>query len=165
MTMKTCGRCSELKAVFNFSKDKSKKDGFQNYCKQCASIAHSKYRNENAQLLATKKKDWRQSNIDHVTSQKNTYYKNNPDKYAAANARRRSLKVQSTPLWADNYVISGMYELATIFKRSGITLHVDHIVPLNSDVVCGLHCESNMQLLTASDNISKGNRHWPDMWQ
>jgi hypothetical protein len=55
-----------------------------------------------------------------------------------------------------------MYQLATIFNRTGMNLQVDHIVPLQSDLVCGLHCEANLQLLPASDNISKGNRHWPD---
>lgn len=33
-----------------------------------------------------------------------------------------------------------------------------------SKKVCGLHCEANLRALPAVDNISKGNRHWPDMW-
>jgi len=35
--------------------------------------------------------------------------------------------------------------------------HVDHIVPLVSQLVCGL------QILDAKANIEKGNRSWPDM--
>lgn len=37
------------------------------------------------------------------------------------------------------------------------------LVPLHSKVVCGLHCEYNLQILEAKKNIGKGNRHWPDM--
>lgn len=43
-------------------------------------------------------------------------------------------------------------------------------MPLKNCVVCGeefkargLHCEDNLQILPALDNLSKGNRHWPDM--
>ena len=42
-------------------------------------------------------------------------------------------------------------------------LHVDNIVPLKSAIVCGLHWEGNLQLLTSVENIKKGNRTWPDM--
>lgn len=42
-------------------------------------------------------------------------------------------------------------------------MHVDHIVPLQSDSVCGFHTEQNLQLLVASDNSMKGNHWWPDM--
>jgi hypothetical protein len=48
-------------------------------------------------------------------------------------------------------------------KAAEMGLTVDHVVPLKSPLVCGLHCEANLELIPANDNFRKGNRHWPDM--
>ena len=37
-------------------------------------------------------------------------------------------------------------------------MNVDHIYPLKSDWVCGLHTLENLQYLTALENSAKGNR-------
>lgn len=55
--------------------------------------------------------------------------------------------------------IALFYEIARKEKeRTGRNVHVDHIYPLNSNLVCGLHVEDNLQLLFASDNIAKRNK-------
>lgn len=90
----------------------------------------------------------------------------NPDRRIAHKAKHRATKLNATPVWANHFFILEAYDLAN--RRSKITgfkWHVDHAVPLISDKVCGLHCEQNLQVIPAFTNMSKNNRHWPDMWE
>lgn len=88
----------------------------------------------------------------------------NPDKHAAKEARRRAAKLRATPAWADQNAIAELYRMASEESlRTGVPMHVDHIVPLKSRHVCGLHCEANLQVLPALSNLSKSNRFWPGM--
>lgn len=83
------------------------------------------------------------------------------------NARRHARKKMAySPFDKELFqlVESEVYELAVIrTSMTGILHEVDHIVPLTSAVVCGLHNEHNLRVLSASMNRSKGNRYWPDM--
>lgn len=89
----------------------------------------------------------------------------NKDKLAAKAAARRALKMQATPAWADVDAIGAFYaEARRLTRETGIAHHVDHIVPLKSKLVCGLHCEANLQVLPGAANLSKGNRVWPNMF-
>lgn len=73
-------------------------------------------------------------------------------------AKRNAVKLRAIPAWADLDAIAEVYQEATYHQ-----LHVDHIVPLQSKRVCGLHVWDNLQLITPSENFAKSNRSWPDM--
>jgi hypothetical protein len=49
-------------------------------------------------------------------------------------------------------------------KRLGEDVHIDHIVPICSPYVCGLHVPWNLQILDARTNLAKSNSWWPDSW-
>jgi hypothetical protein len=123
----------------------------------------SVYRQANKEAIAAYQRAYREANQEVLREREKAYKKANPHIFNALAAKRKANKLMATPAWADLEAIKGIYELAAIVNRTSKDIHVDHIVPLQSDLVCGLHCEANLQLMAASDNISKGNRQWPDM--
>lgn len=76
-----------------------------------------------------------------------------------SHARRLILMKLATPRWADMDAIMSVYlERDRVTEESGVRHHVDHIVPIQHHLVCGLHCEANLRVITARDNIAKNNR-------
>ena len=87
-----------------------------------------------------------------------------PAQRRASSARHNVEKLQASPSWAIKFYIDGAYEIAALrTKITGFAWEVDHIVPLRSKLVCGLHVIDNLRVIPRTQNRAKGNRHWPDM--
>jgi hypothetical protein len=94
------------------------------------------------------------------------YKKENAAKVLAINAQRKAQKMHATPGWTNHTAVGEFYSFAAIKTRmTGVPYQVDHIVPLKSPLVCGLHTHYNLQVIPAKENQSKKNYHWPDMWE
>ncbi|MDP3939632.1 MAG: hypothetical protein Q8R92_16065 [Deltaproteobacteria bacterium] len=107
-------------------------------------------------------KAWREANPEKWADVKRRWRKSNPGKVVASNTARQERT--ATPAWANEFFIEEIYELAQLRTRlTGYEWHVDHVVPLRSKIVCGLHVEFNLRVIPAVHNLAKGNRHWPDM--
>jgi len=85
--------------------------------------------------------------------------KANPHIANASTAMRRAQKKHANMKWANPFFIREAYDLAKLrTKATGFEWEVDHIYPLQSDFVCGLHVEFNLQVIPAVVNQAKGNK-------
>lgn len=76
-----------------------------------------------------------------------------PGRKNADTAKRRALKLQRTPAWAN------LDQIKKIYESCPFGYHVDHIIPLQGKTVSGLHIETNLQYLKAKDNLKKSNHY------
>lgn len=81
-----------------------------------------------------------------------------PGKVMAYVIGRRKTRKEATPPWVNMEAVNAIYrEARRLQSEDGVPRHVDHIVPLKHPLVCGLHVEYNLQILTADDNMAKKN--------
>lgn len=116
------------------------------------------WKSTNPDKNAEIKQAWKQANPDAVAAERKRWKANNPGTLRAQKAKRRAAKLQATPAWANSAAIVSIYEDAARLRSAGHDVHVDHIIPLINDLVCGLHVEHNLQILSAKENCSKSNR-------
>lgn len=173
-----CSACGEEKPREEFYKDKRRKDGLHSRCKVCHlkavrrwqrehpekvvaavrkwqasheeqySEARRLYRAKNREKISEEYKHWREANPNYHRK----WAQDNRTKRRASCAKYKATKLQATPQWADLDAIQQVYAMCP----DG--WHVDHIVPLQGQYVCGLHVAENLQHLPAPENIRKGNR-------
>lgn len=175
--MKKCKRCLAEKAFNLFRPDPRYKDGFGSWCIECHRQRNAEWAKENLKRLSKKAADWRVANLETARAANRKYKKrnkerlqkehaiwaqNNRDKRRQSIAKRKAARLRATPKWANQVAIAAIYREAT--SRDG-RWHVDHIVPLQSRWVSGLHCEANLQIILGSENESKRNFWWPHMFE
>lgn len=99
-----------------------------------------------------KKYDCRECHLSSVRK----WHKETPQGIESKATHRRLRKLgekRAMPPWANRR------EIAKIYREARLQgLQVDHVVPLKGELVCGLHVESNLQLMSAEENIRKNNK-------
>ena len=114
--------------------------------------------------------EYQRNNPDVYRKAGKKYRAANPDKQCAKAAKRRSRLLKATPQWTlddewEQFYLAEIYHLASLRTSVlGKLFHVDHMVPLTSELVCGMHVSYNLQVLLGKENSAKRNYYWPDMW-
>lgn len=102
---------------------------------------------------------YRAANPDIVRNAQKRWFAENPGANAHHVGLRSGRTSQATPAWADIEAIKKIYrQSADLTKSTGIQHHVDHYYPLRGRLVCGLHNEFNLQVITAAENQAKHNK-------
>jgi hypothetical protein len=159
----TCIPCMKLRKsnyYFDNKEEISKKQS--EYQKNSLKVKayQAAYFQKNKEVNARATKKWRDNHpLQHqqITKQDYLKRKNSWPDYVAT---RRAKLLQAIPKWANKEKVKSIYlKAAQLTLETGIQHHVDHIVPLNSKLVCGLHWEGNLEPLPALENMLKGNRY------
>lgn len=129
------------------------------HCVECLLVRSNSWNKKNPEKHRNGVYQWRQRNLEDSRMISSLSRKRNSGVVNSLNAKRRASLLQRTPVWADLGKIQTFYNVAKrLSDETGTQHHVDHIVPLQGELVSGLHVECNLQVLPAINNIHKSNR-------
>lgn len=133
---KYCPKCNLCKDLHLFGISSYNSTGVSLHCRQCSSARSQAFRDCNPELSK-----------EHS---RNNYY-SHKDSYIQRNISKKLHTKLATPSWANLDIIKRVYDCAE-------GDHVDHIIPLQGELVCGLHVENNLQYLSPEENMRKSNK-------
>ena len=98
---------------------------------------------------------WRLAHPEAYKARIKTWKSKNQAKLRLSCANRRAQQTHAMPAWLTQDQKAEMLALYKVGQLTG--MHVDHIIPLRGQQVCGLHVPWNLQLLSPEDNLAKSN--------
>lgn len=116
------------------------------------------------------KSRWRSANPDRnrQIEQRRQRKRRRSGKKQAQAAKDRARLEQALPCWFnddEHAACEAIYaEARRLTYKTSIPHHVDHIVPIRGDGVCGLHWSHNLRVVPATQNLTKGNSFDPDTY-
>lgn len=157
---KTKGACIECLKVEWVKGNETRADYFREYNKR--------------EDVKDRKNEWYRENRETVINNaatrpahvlreyRNVWKVNNKTQVLADNKVRRRKHREATPPWLtrkQKSEIRQLYQIAiTMTQTTGEQYVVDHIVPLRSHEVCGLHVPWNLRVITQEENLKKSNK-------
>lgn len=148
--MKTCTRCGTEKPFTEFPRRSASKDGYAAGCKACV--------NEAKQVIYWLKEGERAKHIARATKNKRERCSRDPSYKRAWNLWLSTRDRTHIPGWVS---IMDFIHVARKAVQKGDEYQVDHIIPLNHPLVCGLHVPSNCRVVKREVNQRKKNHFLP----
>lgn len=158
-------KCLECEAAFvkrryNNPEHKAKFLAWSRANKDKRLAASKKSKAKHSEAVRRRAREWWSRNREDRAEKRRAWVARSRAAIYAANAKRRGLRLQATPPWADRFKseFKAIYaERMRISKETGVQHHVDHIYPLKGKNSCGLHVPWNLRIITASENSKKRN--------
>ena len=99
------------------------------------------------------------SKKDYARKSRANWRKNNKGHLNYLTRKRQKRIKIATPIWANQNNIRQIYiKSAQRSLNEKLEYHVDHIIPIQNKLVCGLHVPENLQIILKKENLSKGNK-------
>ncbi len=171
---KVCGRCKSEKEPSEFNRRAKSLDGLCHVCRACSAEKNRAWRAQNpngfkkwsAENKERRKESfaaWCKANPDRQKERYRQWVDSNRASVYARTAARVAAQRRAIPAWADQERIRSIYaEAVRLSRETGVRHEVDHFYPLKGEMVSGLHVETNLQILTRSENARKRNK-MPDV--
>lgn len=102
--------------------------------------------------------EWNRANPETHKAAVKKWKQSEKGRLSAKKYKRARRSCESKSPWGNPEEINRIYT-----EAAAMGLSVDHIVPLRSPLVCGLHVEANLFVMPIKENQIKGNRWWPNM--
>ena len=103
-------------------------------------------------------KAWYENNKKKAAESRKDYIKRNKHKKRKWSADRKAMKLSATVKGFNEEIEEFYIKAHELEKTTGVKYHVDHIIPLKNEKVCGLHAPWNLRVITAEENLKKGNK-------
>ena len=146
--LKQCPRCHAQKALAEFNRNRSRRDGYQDYCRECQTRVQAKYRDDHRADVTKTNTEWRRQYRERGNAQKKAWKKRNA----------AWVKADNQKYWAEHPGLKNFYAEERRLRVEGlpgkITTRDIHLLLEAQNGKC-VKCGTNMAKILSKEQAEK----------